>query len=177
MLTAGFRMTIAVLFITVDVEVTAEWGVASSIVASAWSALQSHLLLLAHHLVTSSRVASADAVHARMRTGSALTQWICIPAVVALGVASMVVGYVGSTEHKALRYEFSGFAGGLVADEPPSYTLYGLGKDFLDLGLAGTSNDVAIWLISIGLFLRFFTDIPSPSILKHLLKGEGCAAE
>ena len=37
--------------ITVDVEVTTEWAVTAGMIASAWSAMQSHLLLLAHFQV------------------------------------------------------------------------------------------------------------------------------
>ena len=50
-----------------------------------------------------------------------------------------------------IRYEFGGFAGGL-ASPPPSLSLVELGLKFFEEGLAGTSNNVFVYTVTLGYF-------------------------
>ena len=51
-----------------------------------------------------------------------------------------------------ITYTFGGFAGALVAGEPPSFTLITLGQRFFEDGIAGTSNLAGVWIVTVGFF-------------------------
>jgi hypothetical protein len=156
LLAAGFNFKIGpfvigpvTLPITVDVEVTTEWAVTGGMVASAWSAMQSHLLLLAHYrageggqqqqqrrrqppqrgssdmsarlLASGYQTLGAEDRSAQRAAGCGRWGGVLFGATTTLlSVATLVVGAVGATEYQVISYEFGGFAGGFVAGDGPS---------------------------------------------------------
>ena len=106
LLQVGFGFTISILTITVDVEVTTEWAVTGGMLASTWSALQSHLLLLAHH-----RAAGPAAEPTKPRR--AVPPKRSLAAIVLVFICSMGaigVGAYGATQQNATSYTYGGFA-------------------------------------------------------------------
>jgi hypothetical protein len=166
MLMVGFRLTIAIFTITVVVEVTSEWAVTASMIASAWSALQSHALLFAHHRAArhSPTVKPPSPPSFARLSAPSFARLLAALLALAFGVAAAVTGYIGATQYDCIRYEFSGFAGGLVSEPPPSFTLVELGRQFLRQGLEGESDTVGVWIIAVGYF-AFTMVLPSVQLL------------
>ena len=168
-----------------QVEVTTEFAVFSGMLASAWSAMQSHVLLLAHyqavHGGSSSKsfqpVSNVPAHEEATSKRCSVPRILLAFGVVLLSADTIVVGAIGATSYDVIRYEFRGFAGGLVSTDPPSLTLIELGQLFLKDGTAGTSNQGGIWMVTVGLYL-FTLGLPSLQLLAcciHVLTG--CAAD
>ena len=177
LLQVGFGFTISILTITVDVEVTTEWAVTGGMLASTWSALQSHLLLLAHH-----RAAGPAAEPTKPRRAVPPKRSLAaIVLVFACSMGAVGVGAYGATQQNTTSYTYGGFAvripplpagrscaawgcspdgatgvgsaqGPLVQQEPPSLTLIELGQRFFEDGVAGTSNLAGIWIVTGGYF-------------------------
>jgi len=166
--------------------VTTEFAVFSGMLASAWSAMQSHLLLLAHyralHDSTSSRNSqrwsrSASAHKEMAGRGCSLSKVLFAVVVVLLSAATVAIGAIGATQYDVIRYEFLGFAGGLVATEPPSLTLIELGQLFFNDGIAGTSLEAGIWMVTVGLYL-FTLGLPTLQLLACCVHvSTGCAGD
>eukprot|EP01046_Picozoa_sp_COSAG06_P029062 COSAG06_NODE_2669_length_6468_cov_28.056367_4_plen_165_part_00 len=86
----------------------------------------------------------------------------------------MAVGAIGATQHDVIRYEFGGFAGGLVAADPPSLTLIELGERFFRDGSEGTSAQAGIWMVTVAYYL-FTLALPPLQLLAcclHVLATE-----
>lgn len=156
-----------------QVEVTTEFAVFSGVLASAWSAMQSHLLLLAHYRAvhgSSSRessqrcLKSASTHEDTAARGCSLSTALFAVVVVLLSASALAIGAIGATQYDVIRYEFLGFAGSLVATEPPSLTLVELGQLFFSDGIAGTSLEAGIWMVTVGLYL-FTLGVPTLQLL------------
>lgn len=136
--------------------------------------MQSHLLLLAHYQALSggsscnstsgSKAVSKPSTDDSKTTGCSVWRVLVTLGVVLLSAASVAVGAIGATQYDVIRYEFEGFAGGLVAGEPPSLTLIELGQRFFKDGTAGTSNQAGIWMVTVGLYL-FTIGLPALQLL------------
>ena len=106
LLQVGFGFTISILTITVDVEVTTEWAVTGGMLASTWSALQSHLLLLAHH-----RAAGPAAEPTKPRRAVPPKRSLAVIVLVfACSMGAVGVGAYGATQQNTTSYTYGGFA-------------------------------------------------------------------
>ena len=165
---------------------TTEFAVFSGMLASAWSAMQSHLLLLAHYRAlhdnsssrNSQRWSRSASAHKEMAgRGCSLSKVLFAVVVVLLAAATVAIGAIGATQYDVIRYEFLGFAGGLVATEPPSLTLIELGQLFFNDGIAGTSLEAGIWMVTVGLYL-FTLGLPTLQLLACCVHvSTGCAGD
>ncbi len=164
---------------------TTEFAVFSGMLASAWSAMQSHLLLLAHYRAVhrssssySSPLLKSAVPHEEMASGDcSLSRVLFVVVVVLLAAATVTIGAIGATQYDVIRYEFLGFAGTLVATDPPSLTLIELGQLFFSDGIAGTSLKAGIWMVTFGLYL-FTLILPALQLLACCVHvTTGCAGD
>jgi hypothetical protein len=152
MLSVGFGFTIAVFTITVEVEVTNEWAVTGGMIASAWSAMQSHFLLLFHYRTLGHLDDDDDTRAGTKEATGGCRRPAYIFLTLCTAIATCVIGGWGATQHDVISYKYGGFAGQFIADEGPSLSLVELGMAFFRDNTANTSDQLGVWIVTLGYF-------------------------